>query len=239
MNTILRKFAYRNPRFGRTKTQKQSETYKNSPYYFWWEFLKRHQGYAKTCKEAGRGRYAALYADFGNIHENDFKTWWQQCDRGARLFAEQPLGRVQVLREQFQMELKRGSLIVELPLVFPKRYLIQQVRQILKREHLGKRGFQIHRRSTANYPITGHVDLESFDKALRVYDLRKAEPQLKLWELVQRTKAMAPNQLMKDEDWVSADRRLAKKLILANTASRLLKRAERMIAATGEGRFPR
>ena len=63
----------------------------NSIYYLWWEFLRRHDGYKKTCENGGDGKYAELYADFGNVHEATFKEWWTKDGRGARLFAEPPL----------------------------------------------------------------------------------------------------------------------------------------------------
>jgi hypothetical protein len=179
-----------------------------------------------------------LYADFGNVHEKSFKSWWQEGDRGATLFAEEPTGRVQLIRESFQMAQKRNSLIIELPLSLPKRFLLKEVRTILRREHPGTRGVQIHRNSTARYQFTGHVDIESFDKALRIYDYKQDHPKMRLWELAQNTKVTSQDSRMKDEDWMTSDRKLAKKMVLANTASRLLKRAKRMIAAAGEGRFP-
>ena len=46
--------------------------WKCSVYYYWWEYLRHHEGYRQTCESAGRGKYADLYADFGNVHEGNF-----------------------------------------------------------------------------------------------------------------------------------------------------------------------
>lgn len=53
-----------------------AEGWKCSVYYFWWEYLRRHDGYRETCLNGGRGRYSELYRSFGNIHDSDFHDWW-------------------------------------------------------------------------------------------------------------------------------------------------------------------
>jgi hypothetical protein len=47
-----------------------------SVYYYWWEYLRRHEGYERTCLNGGRGKYAKLYRDFGDVHSADFLSWW-------------------------------------------------------------------------------------------------------------------------------------------------------------------
>ena len=46
----------------------EAEPWQCSVYYYWWEYLRRHEGYKRTCAQGGRGRYAKLYEDFGNVH---------------------------------------------------------------------------------------------------------------------------------------------------------------------------
>ena len=53
-----------------------AEGWKCSVYYYWWEYLRRHEGYRVTCERGGKGPYTALYKSFGNVHEGDFHTWW-------------------------------------------------------------------------------------------------------------------------------------------------------------------
>ena len=55
--------------------------------------LRHHDGFRKTCESAGRGKYADLYADFGNVHKGDFWSWWTEH---AELFAEPPIKHVSV-----------------------------------------------------------------------------------------------------------------------------------------------
>jgi len=83
-------FTFRHPLFRRQRSA-SGEWWQNSVYYLWWEFLRRHEGYRRTCENAGNGKYAKLYADFGNVHGVTFKEWWTKHARGARLFSEPPL----------------------------------------------------------------------------------------------------------------------------------------------------
>lgn len=61
-----------------------------SVYYFWWCFLKEHEGYRKCCENDGKGPYADLYRDFGDVRGNNFRSWWKNT--GSQLFAEHPSG---------------------------------------------------------------------------------------------------------------------------------------------------
>lgn len=53
-----------------------AEGWKCSVYYFWWEYLRRHEGYRETCQNEGKGEYADLYRSFGDVHKGDFHDWW-------------------------------------------------------------------------------------------------------------------------------------------------------------------
>ena len=89
-NPYQRHFAFHHPLFRSKKTSK-GNWWEDSVYYLWWEFLRRHDGYKETCEKGGKGKYAKLYDDFGNVHECSFREWWTKDDRGARLFSEPPL----------------------------------------------------------------------------------------------------------------------------------------------------
>ena len=72
-----RHFAFKHPVFRRSKSL-AGDWWEDSVYYFWWEFLKHHEGYKKTCESGGKGQYARLYADFGNVHGVSFREWWNE-----------------------------------------------------------------------------------------------------------------------------------------------------------------
>src|SRR5262249_33685606 len=86
-SAFQRHFTSKHPLF-KSRRSVAGEWWEDSIYYLWWEFLRRHEGYKKTCDNGGKGKFAKLYADFGNVHDVSFKDWWMKEDRGAELFAE-------------------------------------------------------------------------------------------------------------------------------------------------------
>ncbi len=69
----------------------EAEPWQCSVYYYWWEYLRRHEGYKRTCAQGGRGRYAKLYEDFGNVYAGEFWDWWRAHNW---IFAEPPIRQV-------------------------------------------------------------------------------------------------------------------------------------------------
>jgi hypothetical protein len=235
MGFKLRKFAYKHPTFGRTKVAKSQHPYKHSVYYFWWEFLGRNDAYRKCCESNGKGKLKNLYADFGDIFNSDFKTWWNTENRGVNLFAEELVPEFKVIDEMSEF-VPNNTLLIQLPLQLPKRYLSNQFQKILRNHHSGRKGIRTNKSSTAKYPITGHVDISSLEKCLRVYDYKLANPNKSLWEIGNDCKVVLQSKLIKDP---KTDLNFyAKKMVLANTTKRLLNKAKLIINGTSKGMFP-
>lgn len=235
MPFLPRKFAYKHPLFGRSKIEQRNEKFKNSIYYLWWEFLRRSTAYRRCCEAGGTGELAAIYADFGDVFADDFKTWWTTEDRGVRLFAEQVSARLEVITEMPSS----GSdqvLVVQVPLTLPKRFLSSQFQKLLDQHHTGKRGKRHNAASSAMYPVTGHVDIVALQKCLRVYDTKRANPGMPLWQVAQDAKAVLASNFVKKGDTKAEV--TSKKFVLANTAKRLLKKAELVIEGVEAGKFP-
>ena len=229
------KFAYKHPTFGRSKVVKATDPFKNSIYYLWWEFLRRSDTYKKCCMSGGRGKLRNLYKDFGDVFASDFKTWWQTEDRGARLFAERLPPRMSLIDEMPAPAIADQVLVLQVPLAMSKRTLSVEFQKILKVHHAGKRGKRNNVNSTARYPVTGHIDTDALQKCLRVYDMRKANPNMTLWELCQNSKAIQRSSLLNASD--THAEKVAKKFNLSNTANRLLKKANMIIANVEKGNF--
>jgi hypothetical protein len=238
MKFVARNFAYQHPVFGRSKKAQSLSPYTHSVYYLWWEFLRRNSDYKNCCDNGGRGKLKSLYADFGDVHSVDFKTWWQTDSRGANLFAEQLPPDFKVIASVEEFVERDRVIFLQVPLSLPKRFLTQQFQKILNQHHEGRRGIRTNRISTAKYPITGHVDTDALEKCLRVYDMRVANPKMRLWDIAQKCKVARAIQFVKNDGTESQKEISDKKLILANTASRLLKRAEKIVAAVSSGKFP-
>ena len=100
-----------------------AETWQNSVYYFWWEFLRRHDGYKRCCERGGQGAYSQLYADFGNVHvfeTANFWKWWSERvsatqTRGEMLFAEPTARSLEVLNGA-SVDKAADTLVVAVPL---------------------------------------------------------------------------------------------------------------------------
>jgi hypothetical protein len=65
-----------------------AEGWKCSVYYYWWEYLRRHEGYRVTCERGGKGPCAELYKSFGDLHDGDFHEWWWDHLHLFTLFSE-------------------------------------------------------------------------------------------------------------------------------------------------------
>jgi hypothetical protein len=238
-----RHFAYHHPLFKAERTAKGNR-WDNTVYYFWWEFLRRHDGYKKTCENDGKGQYAALYADFGNVHGLSFKDWWTKDDRGARLFDEPRLPRgvmamtcedIETLPADWEPQ---SLLIVAIPLNLRKRYIQQRLTSILAQRHKGQRGKTTP--SQARYPIATKFRLSSLKGILAVLDLQESQPDLTLWEIGQKlslTTKLTQAELSAGrgrEDGAAVD----KKNVLAVAVSKKLASARKLIEGVGRGVFP-
>jgi len=237
MAFIAQHFAYEAPRFGRSKAEKELQPFKNSPYYLWWEFLRRNKNYELICRSDKKGEFESLFNDFGDVHLVDFKTWWQTNDRGRILFAEKLPPKFQIL-DDFKVERLDKCLYLQVPLSLPATYLRKEFNKLMVKYHSGSKGKKHNEQSTAKYPITGHIDTIALQKALSVYDLRVTRPDLSWWEIAQISKVTSSSQFVKNDGTETAPELTAKKYVLANTAIRLYKRAQHIITGTGHGRFP-
>ena len=235
MAFTARKFAYKHPTFGRSNAVKATEPFKNSVYYLWWEFLRRSDSYKKCCASGGKGKMSGLYEEFGDVFATDFKTWWKTEERGARLFAERLPPKMMLIDVLPAPTVADQVLVIQVPLALSKRTLTVEFQKILKDHHEGKRGRRNNVNSTARYPVTGHIDTDALQKCLRVYDMRKENPKMPLWQVCQNCKAIQRAALLNDSD--TDAEKTAKKFNLTNTAARLIKRAELIIKNVEQGRF--
>jgi hypothetical protein len=232
-----RHFPYQHPTFGTDKTPKPPSAWKRSVYYWWWEFLRRHEGYKRTCLQGGKGRYAKLHKDFGDVHATDFKAWWKE--HAEALFSE-PVKEKLFASVEGQIDpddLSNPNLLfIQVPLNLPIRMLTQKFSVLMKKHHQGKRGVRYARDSHAKYPVIGQPNVNALMITLKVYDYRLAHPELKLWEV-----AMVLDQFKLFKPRTNPDKKLEgddEKNVMAATVSRYLKKAEAMIMNAGLGRFP-
>ena len=154
----------------------ETKPWRRNIYYFWWEFLKRHEGYRKCCAQGGTGEYSELYADWGNIHEyKNFWKWWSEEvetteTRGEYLFAE-PYEFRQVEEVQSLDDQNEDDLVVRIPLEVRTGELTRSLRRLL--QNYTERSKAARRKSRARYPVNASVPLYTLNKCLVVYDLNQ------------------------------------------------------------------
>ena len=201
-----------------------------------WEFLRRSDAYKNCCESGGKGKLKKIFRDFGDVYSTDFKTWWQTNELGAHLFAEQLPPKFQPIKSLPDEAIMNQVMLLQVPMALPKRLLMAEFQKLLNTHHAGKRGRRNNASSTARYPVTGHIDTDALQKCLRVYDMKIANPKMPLWQITQECKAIKRDTFIIDSD--SQGIITNKKLILSNTASRLLKKAALIIENTEQGKFP-
>lgn len=236
-----RGFAGRHPLF----VKRWSETgiwWEESPYYLWWEFLRRHDGYRRTCLKGGGGKYGALYKDFGDVHSCSFKEWWTQDGRGAHLFAEppSPVGVVALSDEEVLDLIKTGrddrTLLVAIPLDYRRRTLTKALKSILESHQGRKRGEKQVNRSRALYPLAHAPDAAALKTTLQCYDLRTQNPSMPLWQIAQTVGVST--RLTQSELAGKGGHVADKKASMTAGVSRKLKHAQAIIEAVAKGIFP-
>lgn len=165
------------PTFGRQRKpfdeQNPPITVTESPYYWWYMFLKLNEKYTQTCADNGQGDYAALYADFGDIHQTNFKDWWNEK---VTLFSEPKQG--------YKMMIAKGPADIApfdseevLNLVVPLNRTQRSLKKafaslVLSRIEKGKRGVSVEE-SKAKYRLSGKWHIEALATAYKVYTLKK------------------------------------------------------------------
>jgi hypothetical protein len=166
------------PTFGRSRKPfdelNPPDTVTNSPYYWWFMFLRLNADYKATCEANGVGKCADLYKDFGNVHSVNFKQWW--TDK-AYLFSEPKKGyRMKIAKDINEIAPFDNEEVLNLvvPLTWSQRSLKKAFSQlVLKLVEKGKRGVSVEQ-SEAQYRISGKWSIDALSYAYKVYALKHA-----------------------------------------------------------------
>ena len=237
-----------------------AEPWQHSIYYFWWEFLRRHDGYKACCERGGKGEYAKLYADFGNIHaHDDFWKWWSEkvdselwakATRGEILFAEPPARHITPIDRMLNTQ-TTDTMTVTIPLEVRTPQLVKQLRRLLaenKKQVMAARGV-----SRALYPVHNAVRLNSLYLTLCAWDVwvenKDKMPKYEMCDLVGGINynpkvegdslAMLKRQGIGEEDDWYREVRTEVNRRKAQAFTRYQKAAEDYIASAGRGEFPK
>lgn len=162
---------------------REAETWQCSVYYYWWEYLRRHDGYRRTCEAGGKGAHAALYADMGNVHEGDFWSWWVKHDV---LFAEPKPREVSVVSKGQDIDHSVKDVIyLSVPLENTLKLSTLQFRRLIEKKLV--RRDRRNMPSEARYKVATKPILPSLHMHLKVWDARRDNPDATLDELADMT----------------------------------------------------
>jgi hypothetical protein len=239
------RFLAPHPTFGTKNKPKTASYQRRSPFYWWWAYLRCNDEYLKCCERGGKGKYAKLYADFGDVRGESFKDWWSSEQRGAGLFGEREhLTRLIEAEDITQVPAqwdRKGLMVVLVPLTSTKAYIRSRFASLIKRRHLRQRGriadkFAV---STAKYKLSQNYTIENLDKCLAVYlKWREAQSQSKkvpLWKIGADLR-LVPSAQPQATD--TREDSLLNRKVLAVSVSRYLKQARQRIEGAANGVFP-
>jgi hypothetical protein len=176
------------PIFGRGKQPfdevNPPKTVTDSPYYWWFMFLRLNKDYESTCKARGKGACAELYKDFGDIYKTNFKDWWKEK---AHLFAEPKKGyRMAIAQAEDDLAPFNSDEVINLvvPLTWSRRSLLKSfTSHVLNKIEKGKRGVSVEH-SDAIYRLSGKWSVVALSCAYNVYMERlkaRDEPKKVAW----------------------------------------------------------
>ena len=197
------------------------------------------------CEMGGKGKFARLYKDFGDVREDDFKKWWNEDERGGNLFAEnRGAMKLALLEDKNQWDdswTQDEVLVIVVPLTSSKRYLQSRFARILKEKHTAKRGRtkKLLEKSNANYPLERNYTIENLRKTLQVYDLymenKDKKPKVPMWKLGEQLR-LVPSAMTADS--MTVNERQVFRNVMGASVKRYIANAEKLISNTGLGRFP-
>ncbi|MGJ9420756.1 hypothetical protein ACHAC9_23880 [Massilia sp. CMS3.1] len=160
-----------------------------SPYYWWFMYLKRHEGYKACCERGGTGGYAAVYADWGDVRTDDFEKWF--FEYGDSLFREphvrDDLGEIETASQLAEVNLQ-DTMVVAIPIRFGRRALSKkeikhQFSMLLDERFPDSEAGRPVFESEAKYRFAGYPQLEKLKKRLLIYDTAQANSEWPDWKL--------------------------------------------------------
>ena len=229
-------FPYPHPVFGARSSGLKPEI-DRSPYYWWWEHLRRNAEYRAAILDKPRKEMMSVVEDFGDVFSVDFKTWWRSGQRGARLFAN-PSSRpsIELLGKSYEISECETRLLLSVDLKIPMADLVKRFRVILRSHHHGKAGKQASRTTQAKYRLSGPPHIEAWRIGLQIYDAKMANPKLKLWEIARLCPRIWNSHAF--DPSMPSRQILDQKNRVQVLVSRHLTRTKKAIANTSQGKFP-
>lgn len=233
------------PTFGRSRKpfdeRNLPNTVTDSPYYWWFMFLRLNKDYEATCKANGKGKCADLYKDFGDVYKTNFKDWWLER---THLFAEPRKGfRMTIANMESELAPFNSDEVINLvvPLSWSRRVLKKRFTElVLNKLERGKRGVSVIE-SAATYKLGGKWNVDAFKYAYAIYvEKQKSLAETKKVPLADiAIKAKLPYAIReKAKEGVRNSMTVDIRYTLTVLATRHHKRAEKYIQSSITNAFP-
>ena len=146
-----------------------AEGWKCSVYYYWWEYLRRHEGYRKTCQHDGEGEHPELYKWFGDVHEGNFHDWWWSHYRLFTFMSE-----TQNIVESPKFYLESEGVFLHVGYSRSKSEMISSAReQIMK---ISQKEMSAELQKSIRFKPAARPVLKSLHQHLLAWDARKKNP---------------------------------------------------------------
>lgn len=165
------------PRFGRGvySDSNPPKDVKNSPFFWWFMFLRLNSDYQDTSKNNGVGKCSDLYQDFGDVLNTDFKSWWTQH---SYLFAEEPSKyKLKLAESKDDLAPFNSTEVVNVvvPLTWNQKSLKKHFAMLLNKLKVaqGERGPKVGS-ETAKYSLGSRWNCGAMESAYNVYIARQA-----------------------------------------------------------------
>lgn len=230
------------PTFGRGRKPfdelNPPKTVTDSPYYWWFMFLRLNENYKKTCKSNGNGKFKDIFTDLGDVHSMNFKEWWNEK---ASMFSEPKKGfRMMIATNLNEIAPFNDKEVINLvvPLTWSQRSLKKAFTSlVLNKIEKGKRGVSVEK-SEAQYKLSGKWHIEALATAYRIYTIKQQSEingVKKYWaDIAIEAKLPMSYALKKGHDKLNSDVRRT----LTILAKRHYSRAEKYINDSASKAFP-
>ena len=208
-------------------------------YYWWYEFLRLNEGYEKCCRAGGRGEFARIYRDFGDVHKFEFLKWWNTFGPNVAGPYLEPFIAVEITSKadlsQFGRLPDPSVLVVAIHAYAKKEEIEAEISKMLERKQPKTRGRPEWDTGLADYPVKPWPREAFLQNAYNVIvEKRRCESGTPLHEIGIRAGLLGSSgALNKGNDPAGSKRRE-----LARRTARYIRQAEAIIRNAAKGRFP-
>lgn len=119
----------------------------------------------------GKGKYAALYKDFGDVHTGEFWDWWRHRQH---LFSEPPPPFAHIVALHDVRDPPPNTLFIQVSLEQRLALTIRQIKRQLKDKVLVRKRDKTP--SRAKYPVYTKPVLSNLHRCLMTWDAKKKYP---------------------------------------------------------------